>query len=553
MKKLLNSFAYFLSTIGKIKRNIFAFPLIIFSTFAYSQTDTVNITASATVSACQQNIFTATFTANGSSFNLSIHDSLNYNGHFYPSTCDSGGSAHITSLHVLSSFPSLTLSYDSATASWITGNITGFSGTVSITYSAWIDCGLLHVLNDTSTAPIDFVQQWSDLNSNYNFYFLSSGINEFKSPNILVPFLVDITDQVFPGRIFKSTYHQTIPIYFFYRNNGTTAAHIRFTFDPNGAGHCSSDLTVSLHYAIGDTGKDLYSKLKQDSASYSGDAVLMQFKQSSDTGTTGRLYEVRNTISTISVLDSSTLLQIATTDSSIVVNTESLRVLDSISAADTSIDNSIQHESLIADLNNLQQSRKDLIAPYHAAEPINLAQSIAINNTASAVQLPEQNEQALNQIAALFYLYGVDTLYANYSIIESIAVQCPYAGGKAVYRARTFMEMMNDTMDYDDRNTCAQSGVFRKPTVLNTPLTHSIKIIPNPANEKIEIILLGEYEGMCNLVLRNAIGEEIYNGSLDCKKKSTHIDISDFSSGVYYVQVYVNQLPLQFEKLVIVR
>jgi uncharacterized repeat protein (TIGR01451 family) len=298
---------------------------------------------------------------------------------------------------------------------------------------------------------------------------------------------------------------------------------------------------------------DLYSKLKQDSTSYSGDAVLMQFKQNSDTGTTGRLYEVKNTINTISVIDSTTLSQIATTDSSIAVNTESLRVLDSIYAADTSIDISIPHENLIAGLNTLEQTRADLIAPYQSAEPINLTQSIAINNTASAIQLPEQNEQMLNQIVALFYLYGMDTLDAYYSQVESIAVQCPYAGGKAVYRARTFMEMLNDTMDYDDRTTCAQSGIFRKPTVQSTALTHSIKIIPNPANDKIEIVLLGQYEGICNLVLRNAIGEEIYSSSLDCKKKSTYISVSNYSPGVYYVQVFVNHLPLKVEKLIIVK
>ena len=46
----------------------------------------------------------------------------------------------------------------------------------------------------------------------------------------------------------------------------------------------------------------------------------------------------------------------------------------------------------------------------------------------------------------------------NYQQILSIAEQCPYSGGVAVYIARSLIALFNDSIIYDDENNCLQQG-----------------------------------------------------------------------------------------------
>ena len=122
----------------------------------------------------------------------------------------------------------------------------------------------------------------------------------------------------------------------------------------------------------------------------------------------------------------------------------------------------------------------------------------------------------------------------NYSGIIAIASQCPYVGGKAVERARTYIALINDSISYDDANICLQSGVYRFANDSTEKITSSdIKIIPNPANDKVTVQLTGIDDGICKIQIRNVLNEIVYDDVFDCKNQKHIINVSNLSQGVY--------------------
>ena len=139
--------------------------------------------------------------------------------------------------------------------------------------------------------------------------------------------------------------------------------------------------------------------------------------------------------------------------------------------------------------------------------------------------------------------------------ILSIAQQCPYTGGPAVERARTLIAMVNDSVFYDDVNTCLQVGVYKQTPddSLKQVNGNALILIPNPAKETFQVGLIGDLsDGACNLTINNAIGELVFIQELNCKAETINIDISKLNQGIYSVKVTTGSVSL-IQKLTIVR
>jgi hypothetical protein len=111
--------------------------------------------------------------------------------------------------------------------------------------------------------------------------------------------------------------------------------------------------------------------------------------------------------------------------------------------------------------------------------------------------------------------------------------------------------MINDTMDYNDDAICLQSGIYRIGTKDSTekPLPE-ISIIPNPANNLVEIKIKGTMEGLCKITMTNMLGEKVVARFMACEEKSKKIDVSSLAAGVYTVRVE-NSLMIKTVKLII--
>ncbi|MCO5288443.1 MAG: T9SS type A sorting domain-containing protein [Bacteroidetes bacterium] len=170
-------------------------------------------------------------------------------------------------------------------------------------------------------------------------------------------------------------------------------------------------------------------------------------------------------------------------------------------------------------------------------------------------ELPETNTAYINGIEIEYLERGNDIQYLidNYSGIFAIASQCPFAGGAAVERARSFIALVNDSVYYDDLNICLQSGIYRiANSDSSITLENSIIIKPNPANDKVEVFLNGNLDGVCFIELKNIMGEIVLMDEMNCKDKRKIIDLGKFSQGVYSIKVHTNNFET-IKKLVIVK
>ncbi|MBK8876576.1 MAG: T9SS type A sorting domain-containing protein [Bacteroidetes bacterium] len=171
--------------------------------------------------------------------------------------------------------------------------------------------------------------------------------------------------------------------------------------------------------------------------------------------------------------------------------------------------------------------------------------------------VPYSNSTFINEREIAYIESGnnLEEVSNFYSEILSIAQQCPYTGGPAVERARTLIAMVNDSVFYDDANICLQVGVYRQadPNAPEQKVNSTIIVKPNPASEKIQVILHGDFSsGVCVLTINNTIGEPVFKREVNCVETSIDIDISKLTQGIYSVKVTTGNVSL-IQKLTIVR
>ena len=145
----------------------------------------------------------------------------------------------------------------------------------------------------------------------------------------------------------------------------------------------------------------------------------------------------------------------------------------------------------------------------------NLANAELENDYVVNAEIPELNTAVINDIEIEYQESGDDaTVIANnFTTLLNIAQQCPYSGGHAVMRARVLLSMLTDSIAYDDDGNCLQSGIYRKSkdAAAEVKTTEGIQIIPNPANDKIEIKLNGINDGICRVQIKNMLNEIVFD------------------------------------------
>lgn len=78
-------------------------------------------------------------------------------------------------------------------------------------------------------------------------------------------------------------------------------------------------------------------------------------------------------------------------------------------------------------------------------------------------------------------------------------------------------------------------------------------VVPNPANESVEIRLQNVTEGICRIRLINSLGKIILAREFNCSDTTIQLDISKFPPGMYVVEVLLPEHLYKNTKLVIFR
>ena len=139
---------------------------------------------------------------------------------------------------------------------------------------------------------------------------------------------------------------------------------------------------------------------------------------------------------------------------------------------------------------------------------------------------------------------------------DRVAVQCPYSGGKAVYQARWFVkEFINDTLQYDDVNTCLTQGILRiqnSSPEKNETQELNFTIIPNPNKGMFEIQLKGKLNELISIDIFNNYNQLVRKIQTESQKNSYTVDLNKIPGGVYFIRLEaVNGISVT-KKLIIV-
>jgi hypothetical protein len=286
----------------------------------------------------------------------------------------------------------------------------------------------------------------------------------------------------------------------------------------------------------------LYQKLLTDSNLLNSHEEFVAFIQENNNQNLGYLNLAGTALNEYIIPDNITQSLLLLTDSLMAI------YVDSLFKADDS-----ERNALINQLNQLLDQRSALVLQWQSRVSEKLDDAKANLLAVISEDGPFNNEKQINEIMIAYLQGGKDSIATYYNDLYSVANQCPYKGGNAVFRARVLMSILNDTLSYDDGNTCLQQGIYRVAVPGKIENYRRIIIQPNPANTQARIILNGYQYESCELTITNMLNEVITKIQFNCNNSESHLDLSRIAPGAYYVKIEMDNEYTETKKLIIIR
>lgn len=165
--------------------------------------------------------------------------------------------------------------------------------------------------------------------------------------------------------------------------------------------------------------------------------------------------------------------------------------------------------------------------------------------------LPDVNQKLIDDVFLNTTAIGINKFNdAQWKTITSIANQCPYRGGDAVFEARAMYRMRNDSIKFNDTLNCKPIKVGTK-IAKNTPIS-DFKISPNPANNWIKVEF--KIEENTTLNITDLTGKLLYTQAILKDDGTQNIELSQFNTGAYFVALLNSKgQTLKIQKLIIAK
>ena len=208
-----------------------------------------------------------------------------------------------------------------------------------------------------------------------------------------------------------------------------------------------------------------------------------------------------------------------------------------------------QLESMIENVkmlnNNLLQQTSILVqANYNQAE--------IANGGVFTTEIPQLNSQFINEVSLQYEQQGIAAIESYYPSLEVLANQCPYQGGNAVYRARYFVGLLNDSIEFNDDFNCLAAGIWRNSNTSND-LQISMNVIPNPTSGKFKLSFSSPIQEKFQLLIVDINGKNVYKSTTTIDGIEFEINIRNLISGIYQVQLIGEKVGVFNERLTILK
>ena len=302
--------------------------------------------------------------------------------------------------------------------------------------------------------------------------------------------------------------------------------------------------------------RELYKKVEAAGGLVQSGSLLDVFRDSIATTTIADLVEVEKDKNEAVKIPSIYLTQL---DATKLQYDTYMQQVEAIDTQLETVTDSLQRETLLTQratlmpiLDVLLAQQKVLWQTIEQQAATDIEAVKATNATLVTTNLMEFNEKRINEV----YLNtaakaSVDFTAPQIADLATIAHQCPYLGGDAVYVARSlYARFSNDA--YNDTEICGAVGIQARlnnanGTKAKTKAAFALAF-PNPADDVLHLLTSLPYQDGV-LTLTNAIGQREL--SLTVRGTMNDINLAPLSNGIYFLILQKEGQPTFQQKVVV--
>ncbi len=164
--------------------------------------------------------------------------------------------------------------------------------------------------------------------------------------------------------------------------------------------------------------------------------------------------------------------------------------------------------------------------------------AISTNEEITTSAIYESNQQDVNEV---FLDVIADKIFAfeteQFSKLEDVANQCPYSGGKAVYKARALLKIADNDLHWNDADICNGSP----KESFDSNVGNQFLIFPNPSDNIITLKYLIADSSECKIILKDILGRQLQQYTLETKNSTISIGLKTYPAGIYLLSLLNNE------------
>jgi Secretion system C-terminal sorting domain len=203
-------------------------------------------------------------------------------------------------------------------------------------------------------------------------------------------------------------------------------------------------------------------------------------------------------------------------------------------------------------IENVKMLNNNLLQQTSILTQTNYNQAEIANGGVFTTEIPQVNSQFINEVSLQYEQQGIAAIESYYPSLLVLANQCPYQGGNAVYRARFFVGLLNDSVEYNDDLNCLLAGIWRKPN--EQPSTaKEVELIPNPNNGYCALKFSEKLDEKIDILISDINGGEVLRFSTQIQSDSFVLNLSKLANGCYSVKITGDKRLVFNDKLLIVK
>lgn len=282
----------------------------------------------------------------------------------------------------------------------------------------------------------------------------------------------------------------------------------------------------------------IFKELKEDSVLLNSEVNYQSFANEKENEAIGRLYSANMQLNKVGMGESALLSTISLASQIVNITSDSIRYIDSLLQISPTTNLLIQKEDLIEIITGQREILSNTGNQIKSNDLISLSNATIVNNNADPSQLPDANEKFMNAITIGYKISGLSFLLNNYESILHVAIQCPYSGGAAVSTARTFVYLLNDTMEYGDDAICGAMGIFRLQNTKEKIAANQITMFPNPSTGVVQLVFEGLDGDKINVEVFDVLGKLIFTKNMLTNSNTISLTFNNFNNGLYNVKLF---------------